>query len=225
LQIAGTTAAAGYLGGGAISFGWPRPILKTFSDALTHAVNSCIREGEVRDRPRAGSAKTVKDAGIDVIAWAHSPDLMPGRLILLGQCATGKEWIDKGARNYFRAFQDDFFNEWFPSEAIPAIFVPFCLGASKTIVAHAVVFCVDEKTAIQALDRLDPVLPLSPGRAERHGFEYYRHGTLSLYAALNTKTGIVQGKTVSRHTSAEFIALPNGTRCWPATQQRDPRNP
>jgi transposase len=44
---------------------------------------------------------------------------------------------------------------------------------------HAAVFCVDEKTAIQALDRLDPVLPLSPGRAERHGFEYYRHGTLS----------------------------------------------
>lgn len=43
---------------------------------------------------------------------------------------------------------------------------------------HAAVFCVDEKTAIQALDRLDPVLPLSPGRAERHGFEYYRHGTL-----------------------------------------------
>src|SRR6201984_278227 len=48
---------------------------------------------------------------------------------------------------------------------------------------HAAVFCLDEKTAIQALDRLDPVLPLSPGRAERHGFEYYRHGTLSLYAA------------------------------------------
>jgi hypothetical protein len=37
---------------------------------------------------------------------------------------------------------------------------------------HAAVFCVDEKTAIQALDRLDRVLPLSPGRAERHGFEY-----------------------------------------------------
>src|SRR5712692_9365033 len=56
---------------------------------------------------------------------------------------------------------------------------------------HAAVFCVDEKTAIQALDRLDPVLPLSPGRLERHGFEYYRHGTLSLYAALNTRNGAV----------------------------------
>lgn len=70
---------------------------------------------------------------------------------------------------------------------------------------HAVVFAVDEKTAIQALDRLDPVLPLSPGRAERHGFEYYRHGTLSLYAALNTTTGEIIGQTVPRHTSAAFV--------------------
>jgi transposase len=72
---------------------------------------------------------------------------------------------------------------------------------------HAAVFCVDEKTAIQALDRLDPVLPLSPGRAERHGFEYYRHGTLSLYAAFDTRTGEVLGKTAERHTSAEFVAF------------------
>jgi transposase len=70
---------------------------------------------------------------------------------------------------------------------------------------HAAVFCVDEKTAIQALDRLDPVLPLSPGRAERHGFEYYRHGTLSLYAALDTQSGKVLGKTARRHTSQEFV--------------------
>jgi transposase len=72
---------------------------------------------------------------------------------------------------------------------------------------HAAVFCVDEKTAIQALDRLDPVLPLSPGRAERHGFEYYRHGTLSLYAALNTRTGTVLGQTAPRHTTEEFVAF------------------
>ena len=72
---------------------------------------------------------------------------------------------------------------------------------------HAVVFCVDEKSHIQALDRLDPVLPFSPGRLERHGFENYRHGTLSLLAALNTKTGEVVGQTVPRHTSAEFVAF------------------
>lgn len=70
---------------------------------------------------------------------------------------------------------------------------------------HAAVFCVDEKSAIQALDRLDPVLPMSPGRIERHGFEYYRHGTLSLYAALDVRTGKIQGKTAARHTSEEFV--------------------
>lgn len=72
---------------------------------------------------------------------------------------------------------------------------------------HAAVFCLDEKTAIQALDRLDPVLPFSPGRAEKHGFEYYRHGTLSLFAALNTKTGRVIGDTAARHTTEEFVAF------------------
>ena len=72
---------------------------------------------------------------------------------------------------------------------------------------HAAVFSVDEKTAIQALDRKDPVLPLSPGRAERHGFEYFRHGTLSLYAAFNTRTGEVLEKMAQRHTSAEFVAF------------------
>ena len=54
---------------------------------------------------------------------------------------------------------------------------------------HAAGLCVDEKTAIQALDRQDPVLPLSPGRADRHGFADHRHGTLSLYAAFNTRRG------------------------------------
>jgi len=73
--------------------------------------------------------------------------------------------------------------------------------------AHAAVFCVDEKTAIQALDRKDRMLPLTPGRAESHGFEYKRNGTLSLFAALNTATGEVVGKTAPRHTSAQFVAF------------------
>lgn len=72
---------------------------------------------------------------------------------------------------------------------------------------HAAVFCLDEKTAIQALDRLDPVLPFSPGRLERHGFEYYRHGTLSLFAALDTRSGKVIGRTAHRHTTEEFVAF------------------
>ena len=46
---------------------------------------------------------------------------------------------------------------------------------------------------------------MSPGRAERHGFEYYRHGTLSLYAALDVRNGKIHGKTAARHTSDEFV--------------------
>lgn len=71
--------------------------------------------------------------------------------------------------------------------------------------ANAVVFSVDEKSQIQALDRLDPVLPLSPGRAERHGFEYKRNGTLSLYAALDVATGRVEGMTAASHSSPVFV--------------------
>jgi hypothetical protein len=56
---------------------------------------------------------------------------------------------------------------------------------------------------------LDPVLPFSPGRLERHGFEYRRHGTLSLYAVLDTKTGNVLGRTAERHISEEFVAFPS----------------
>ena len=61
--------------------------------------------------------------------------------------------------------------------------------------ARAAIGCVDEKTAIQALDRKVPVLPLSPRRLKRHGFEQFRHGTLSSSAAFNTKTGEVPGRT------------------------------
>lgn len=81
------------------------------------------------------------------------------------------------------------------------------LGLYLNPPAHAVVFCVDEKTAIQALDRRDRRLPLSPGRVESHGFEYKRNGTLSLFAAFNSGTGEVIGRTVARHTSEQFVAF------------------
>ena len=71
--------------------------------------------------------------------------------------------------------------------------------------AHAAVFCVDEKSAIQALDPVDLAWPLSPGRAERHRSEYIRPRHPLLDAALNTATGEVLGKTANRHTSAEFV--------------------
>lgn len=69
---------------------------------------------------------------------------------------------------------------------------------------EAAVFCVDEKSAIQALDRVQPLLPLRAGAAERRGFEYVRHGTCSLYAALEVATGKVIGRCRQRHRSVEL---------------------
>ena len=70
---------------------------------------------------------------------------------------------------------------------------------------RAVVLCVDEKSQIQALDREQPVLPMAPGVAERRTHTYIRHGTTSLFAALDVATGAVIGKCYKRHRAAEFL--------------------
>jgi transposase len=69
---------------------------------------------------------------------------------------------------------------------------------------HAVVICVDEKSQIQALDRTQPMLPLRPGQLERRTHDYKRHGTTSLFAALELKTSRVIGQLHRRHRSQEF---------------------
>ena len=69
---------------------------------------------------------------------------------------------------------------------------------------HAMVICVDEKSQIQALDRTQPMLPLRPGQAERHTHDYERHGTTSLFAALELKTSRIIGQLHRRHRSQEF---------------------
>lgn len=68
----------------------------------------------------------------------------------------------------------------------------------------ALVLCVDEKAQIQALDRTQPLLPLRPGQVERRTHDYRRHGTTSLFAALNVKTGEVIGQLHQRHRALEF---------------------
>ncbi len=69
---------------------------------------------------------------------------------------------------------------------------------------RALVLCVDEKSQIQALDRSQPLLPMRPGQAERHTHDYRRHGTTSLFAALDVATGKVIGELHRRHRSPEF---------------------
>ena len=70
--------------------------------------------------------------------------------------------------------------------------------------AHAAVFCVDEKPQIQALDRTQPLLPMRPSQVERRTHDYKRHGTTTLFAALNAKTSEVITQFHQRHRSAQF---------------------
>lgn len=70
---------------------------------------------------------------------------------------------------------------------------------------NALVLCVDEKTQVQALERSQPVLPMRPGRIERRTHDYYRHGTLALFAALNVATGQVISATKPKHRTKEFL--------------------
>ncbi|MCA1697020.1 MAG: IS630 family transposase [Actinobacteria bacterium] len=69
----------------------------------------------------------------------------------------------------------------------------------------AVVFCVDEKTQVQALNRTQPVLPMRPAQPERQTHDYERHGTTSLFAALNLATGMVIHSMSSQHRTVEFV--------------------
>lgn len=72
---------------------------------------------------------------------------------------------------------------------------------------RALVLCVDEKSQIQALDRTQPLLPMRPGSPERRTHDYVRHGTTSLFAALEVATGRVHGRCYARHTHVEFVAF------------------
>jgi len=84
--------------------------------------------------------------------------------------------------------------------------------------ANAAVFSVDEKPQIQALQRTAPVLPMIPGVPERRSFDYVRHGTVDLFAALNTATGKVIGHLSAQHRAADFRDFPDHI-----DHQTDPR--
>ena len=80
---------------------------------------------------------------------------------------------------------------------------------------RALVLCVDEKSQIQALDRTQPLLPMRPGQAERRTHDYKRHGTTSLFAALDVKAGTIIGKCMPRHRarSSAGSSMPSRATC------------
>ena len=84
---------------------------------------------------------------------------------------------------------------------------------------NAIVLCVDEKSQIQALDRTQPLLPMQPGLAERRTHDYVRHGTSTLFAALEIATGTVTAAVKPRHRHQEFLAfLKQVAKAYPDTE-------
>ena len=90
--------------------------------------------------------------------------------------------------------------------------------------ANAAVFAVDEKPQIQALERTAPVLPMIPGVPERRSHDYVRHGTIDLFAALNTATGKVIGKLSAQHRAIDFRDFLRGDRPADRSGPGDPRD-
>ena len=98
-----------------------------------------------------------------------------------------------------------------PANGFPAAADPFFIEKVRDVVGlylnppdRALVLCVDEKSQIQALDRTRPLLPMRPGQVERRTHDYLRHGTTSLFAALDARTGQVIGQCHRRHRAVEF---------------------
>lgn len=81
------------------------------------------------------------------------------------------------------------------------------LGVHEDVPESAVVLCVDEKSQIQALDRTVPILPIQEGRIERRSHDYYRHGTTTLFAALDIATGQVTAALKPKNRNTEFLAF------------------
>jgi transposase len=161
------------------------------------------------DEPRPGAPRTVSDAQVeDVIARTleGKPDnatqwstRLMAKAAGVSQSAVVRIWHAFGLKPHlsetFKLSTDPFFVEK----------VRDVVGVYLDPPDKAVVLCVDEKSQVQALDRTQPLLPLGPGQAERHTHDYVRHGTTSLFAALEVATGKVIGECYRRHRHQEFL--------------------
>jgi transposase len=161
------------------------------------------------DEPRPGAPRTITDARVeDVItrtleskpeAATHWSSRSMAKATGLSQSAITRIWHAFGLQPHrtetFKLSTDPLFVEK----------VRDVVGLYLNPPDRAIVLCVDEKSQVQALDRTQPLLPLGPGQAERHTHDYERHGTTSLFAALNVKTGQIIGKCHRQHRQQEFL--------------------
>ena len=161
------------------------------------------------DEPRPGAPRTVTDADVERVvtrtleskpkAATHWSSRGLAAELGLSQSTVSRIWRAFGLKPHkaetFKLSTDPFFIEK----------VRDVVGLYMSPPENAIVLCVDEKSQVQALDRTQPLLPMAPGRAERHTHDYVRNGTTSLFAALNVATGEVIGKCHRRHRHQEFL--------------------
>lgn len=143
-------------------------------------------------------AKTVQEAPPNATHWSRS---LMAEAVGISPSSVGRIWADAGIKPHltrsFKVSNDPMFEEK----------VTEIVGLYLDPPERAVVLCVDEKSQIQALDRTQPGLPLKKGRAATMTHDYKRHGTTTLFAALDVKSGMVIGDCMPRHRAKEFLTF------------------
>ena len=160
------------------------------------------------DEPRPGTPRRVSDADVERVLTTTLESLPRDATQWSTRSLAEKSGLSRSTiSRIWRAFG----LQPHRSETFKLSKDPLFIDKVRDIVAlylnppdRALVLCVDEKSQIQALDRTQPLLPMRPGQAERRSHDYKRHGTTSLFAALDVKTGAVIGECHRRHRSAEF---------------------
>ena len=160
------------------------------------------------DAPRSGRPKTVDDAEIvartlepppDRLGVTHWSTRLLAQELGIGDATVARSWRKFGLQPWRR--------ETFKFSTDPELEakVRDVIGLYLDPPEKAIVLCVDEKSQIQALDRTQPILPLRPGLPERATHDYRRHGTTTLFAALEVATGKVTDACYDRHRHEEFL--------------------
>ncbi len=160
------------------------------------------------DRPRSGAPRRVSDADVERVL-ARTLETMPrGATHWSTRSMAEASGLSRSTINrIWRAFSlQPHRTETFKLSSDPLFIekVRDIVGLYMNPPEKALVLCVDEKSQIQALNRTQPLLPMRPGQIERRTHDYVRHGTTSLFAALDVKTGEVIGRCQPRHRAIEF---------------------